>query len=138
VICPKCRSEYVAGVTVCYDCGVDLVESLAQAGHDARPDDERRGDEARPSSSDASAPVVVFVTSDPGLMAIAQTMLESARIPLLVEGGAQHGFFGAGSLAGFHPIGPMFLRVAPRDVEDARAALADLLADSEGPGATER
>lgn len=28
--CPKCRSEYVEGVTACTDCGVDLVPELPQ------------------------------------------------------------------------------------------------------------
>lgn len=28
--CPKCRNEYIAGITRCADCGVELVESLPQ------------------------------------------------------------------------------------------------------------
>ncbi len=123
MICPGCQAEYVTGVTVCRDCGVDLVESVGRS---------------EPASVEEPAPVVAFVTSDPGLMAIAQTMLESARIPVMVQGGAHHGFFGTGPLGGLHPGGPLVLRVAPRDAEDARAALAELLADSEGPGAQRR
>lgn len=28
--CPKCKNEYVEGMTVCADCGVELVESLSE------------------------------------------------------------------------------------------------------------
>lgn len=44
--CPKCRNEYVAGITKCADCGVDLVDVL--------PDEE-----------DPGAPVVLWHTDDP-------------------------------------------------------------------------
>lgn len=44
--CPKCKNEYVAGITKCADCGVDLVDVL--------PDEE-----------DPGAPVVLWHTDDP-------------------------------------------------------------------------
>lgn len=28
--CPKCKNEYVAGITQCADCGVALVDSLEE------------------------------------------------------------------------------------------------------------
>ena len=28
--CPKCRNEYVEGITICADCGSELVETLPQ------------------------------------------------------------------------------------------------------------
>ena len=125
MICPECKSEYVPGVTICPDCGVDLVESLAQetaasAGAGAR-------------KVPAGSPLVaVFATSDPGLMAVAETMLESAGVPVAVQGGTDHGFFGSGPLPGFHGRGRITLLVSPRDADDARGILADLIADVEG------
>ena len=26
--CPKCKNEYIEGITTCTDCGVDLVDEL--------------------------------------------------------------------------------------------------------------
>jgi hypothetical protein len=133
VICPKCRAEYVPGVSVCYDCGVDLVDALpAEPNRGSEAPDPRWPEYAEPSGAPPMqfSLVTVFVTSDPGLMAIAETMLESARIPIFVEGGAAR--FGSGPLGDYHPRGPTALRVAPQDAEDARALLADLIADAEG------
>lgn len=33
--CPKCKTEYVNGITKCSDCGVDLVETLPTASYEA-------------------------------------------------------------------------------------------------------
>ena len=33
--CPKCKTEYVNGITKCADCGIDLVESLSAASYEA-------------------------------------------------------------------------------------------------------
>jgi hypothetical protein len=35
MICPRCKIEYIDGVTRCAECDVDLVESLAEPGGDA-------------------------------------------------------------------------------------------------------
>ena len=32
--CPKCKNEYVEGITVCADCGCELVESLEEASEE--------------------------------------------------------------------------------------------------------
>lgn len=32
--CPKCKTEYIDGITKCADCGVDLVEELPAASYD--------------------------------------------------------------------------------------------------------
>ena len=31
--CPKCKNEYIEGITTCADCGVELVEELHKAGY---------------------------------------------------------------------------------------------------------
>jgi hypothetical protein len=123
VICPKCRAEYVSGVTACYDCGTDLVDVLPPKPTVSHPAPELGGVPAEPFSL-----VTVFATSDAGLMGIAQTILESARIPVVVEGEYET-LFGPGLVSTFHPRALVSLRVAPQDVHDARALLAELIVD---------
>ncbi len=60
-------------------------------------------------------------------MPIAKSLLQSADIPFVVEGDGIQDLFGAGRLGAYNPVtGPAALRVAPQDVDDARAVLADL------------
>jgi len=138
VIRPKCRAEYVPGVTVCFDCEVDLVDALPPP----EPKEDRSATEPRwPDYPEPQGPrpgrfslVTVFVTSDAGLMAIAQTILESAKIPLVVEGQTRQALFGPGPISGNLPGRPAALRVAPQDADDAQTLLAELIADAQGHG----
>jgi hypothetical protein len=138
VICPKCRAEYVPGVTVCFDCDVDLVETLPplDSEKDRLDREPRRPEYADPHGAppERFSLVTVFVSSDAGLMAIAQTILESAKIPLVVEGQTRQALFGPGPVSGLLPGGPAALRVAQQDADDARAMLAELIADAQGHG----
>jgi Putative prokaryotic signal transducing protein len=136
VICPQCRAEYVPGVTVCFDCGVDLADALAppEPTKDRSDAEPRRPGHAEPAASppERFSLVTVLVTSDAGLMAIAQTILESAKIPLVVEGHTHAALFGPGPISGYLPGHPAALRVAAQDADDARGLLTELIADVEG------
>lgn len=64
MFCPKCRAEFVEGITKCPDCEVDLVEILP-------PEDEILYEDY----------VTVYTTSDTGLIAVAESLLKSENIP---------------------------------------------------------
>jgi hypothetical protein len=77
-------------------------------------------------------PVTVLETGDPGLVAVAKSLLESAGIQYFAKGEALQNLFGWGQFGtGFNPIvGVVQLQVAAEDAEDATALLRDLLNDS--------
>lgn len=35
--CPKCKNEYVEGITLCADCGVELVDELPEETDEVKP-----------------------------------------------------------------------------------------------------
>jgi len=109
VFCPQCHAEYVPGFTRCDDCDVELVEAL--------PAEKPAGDQAarRRESGDS---VIVFSSRDPGLVAIAQSLLQSAGIRFLVRG----------QLVPYPTVLPVELEVLAGDVDDARRILAELSA----------
>ena len=73
-----------------------------------------------------SEPVTVLETSDPGLLAIAKSLLDDARIPYFAKGEAIQDLFGVGRLA-FNPItGPVELQVSDDDAAEARSVLMEL------------
>jgi Putative prokaryotic signal transducing protein len=73
-------------------------------------------------------PVTVFATGDPGLLAIAKSILQSADVLFATRGEGLQNIIGVGHLSGaFNPLtGPMELQVRAEDAEDARLLLADL------------
>jgi hypothetical protein len=80
------------------------------------------------------APVIVFESSDPADIAVAESLLEEAEIEFFARGEGIQDLFGAGRIAGINLIvGPVQLQVAADDADQARAALRAL---SE-PGAAE-
>lgn len=109
VICPRCHAEYTPGIVRCSDCDVELVEAL--------PADEPAGK----YSTDAL--VTVFSSNDPGLVAIAQSMLQSAEIRFSVRG----------QLVPYPAALPTDLQVLAGDADDARRILAELTAPGTRP-----
>ena len=107
--CPKCHVEYVPGFTRCADCDVELVEVLPAAKS------------ARRDSNDEL--VTVFSSHDPGLVAIAESLLQSADIRFSVRG----------ALLPYPGALPIDLQVLAGDADEARRILAELSAPESQP-----
>lgn len=77
---------------------------------------------------ESGEPVTVLETSDPGLLAVAKSLLDDAGIPYFAKGEGIQDLFGAGRLGtGFSPIvGPVELQVAEDDATEANALLIEL------------
>jgi Putative prokaryotic signal transducing protein len=99
--CPQCRAEWVSGITRCPDCDVELVDELP-----AKP--------ARDETTDDL--VTVFSSHDPGLVAIAESLLQSAEIGVSLRG----------DLSPYPGALPVDLQVLASDAADARLILAEL------------
>ena len=108
--CPRCRTKYPEGVTICDECGAKLVAELTEDDADL---------------------VTVLETEDHIQLAVAKSLLEAEGIECETQGEAGQEVFGLGPLPGV--TGPVRLLVAPEDEEDALA----LLADREGLGPTD-
>lgn len=123
MFCPECGAEYREGFTECSDCGVALVDTKpAEAEHPEGPF------------------VTVFESADASLLPVVESLLDSAGIPFLVQGGeTSGGLFPLGSIGG----GPderllgAVIKVPEEHVEEAVALLveADEVPDYDGgPG----
>lgn len=75
------------------------------------------------SGHDDSAPVTVFRTNDPGLLAVAQSLLEDANIKFFVAGQAVSSLYPGGATG---PYGVPEIRVAARNADEARDLLKEL------------
>ena len=113
MFCPRCHAEYVPGITRCVDCDVELVETLPVA-----PPAHRA---ARRDATDHL--VTVFTSHDPGAVAIAESLLQSADIAFSVRG----------ELLPYGGALPIDLQVLAGDAEDARRILAELSASESRP-----
>lgn len=120
MFCPECGAEYQPGVTECADCEVPLVDQPPVVPH-PEPD-----------------LVEVTETSDPALLPVLVSVLESAGIEPVVEGDEVMGVlpvghFGGGKWsAGGHGL-KVVIRVPRERAEEARA----LLTEVEESGGTE-
>lgn len=116
MFCPQCRSEYREGFTVCADCQVELVASLPEPA--PVPNDERPNMEF----------VTVFDSTNPALISIAKTVLESAAIEFLAVGADTAGAVFAGNPF----LGHTRLQVEKDRAEEARTLLSEI-SESEEP-----
>ena len=99
MFCPKCRTEYKEGFTVCADCGAQLVEELP------------------PEEPDFPELVTVLSTGDLSTVALAKSILDEAEIPFIAKGE-----FPMEQLA----VGPVEIQVDRNDQEQARQLLEGL------------
>jgi hypothetical protein len=75
------------------------------------------------SQQDDSGPVTVFSTNDPGLLAVARSLLEAEDIEFFVAGEAVTGLFPGGAVG---PYGAPEIRVAAENADKARELLKEL------------
>ena len=111
MFCPVCGDEFVEGMVECAQCRVPLVDRLPQ-----KPPDEYIEFET------------VLKTGNIALIAVAQSLLESAGIEYFVKGEGLQDLFGLGRMGtGFNPIaGPIELQVDKSSADEARVLLSDL------------
>jgi hypothetical protein len=80
-----------------------------------------------PQDDERAAPVTVFESSDPAVIAVAESLLEEAEIEFFAKGEDLQDLFGGGRIGGFNPVvGAVQLQVAAEDADEARAALRKL------------
>jgi hypothetical protein len=96
MFCPNCRTEYKEGITVCADCGAELVAELLP---------------------EVSEVVTVFETRDLALVALAKSILDEAAITYVAKGELP-----MEQLA----VGPVEIQVERQDAETAHGLLDDL------------
>jgi hypothetical protein len=115
--CPSCGQPVDPLEPSCPGCGLDLVET--QSG---------------PPPDPSIALVSVFHAGDPGIIAIAGSLLEAEGIEFLLRGDGLQDLFGWGRVgAGYNILtGPAEFVVRETDAQRARELLRDLVAP--GPG----
>lgn len=103
--CPKCGADFVEGITVCSDCGIELTP-------EPPPEPEAIYVEW----------VTVLVGRNPGRIGLGESVLRGAGIECNVEGAGAQLAYG---------VEPMRLCVKPEDVQRAQEALGELLTGEE-------
>lgn len=113
--CPRCRAEYVDGVTECADCGVALQVDPVPP----------------PDLSGELNLVPVLETGDAIRTALVKSMLEGAQIPYIARNDQLQDLFGFGRLVPVNPVsGPVIFLVPDEYADEAR----DMLAQLDDPG----
>lgn len=113
LICPKCKSEYQSGYTVCPDCKVKLVEQLSVGSQEAqRPGYKIYPGKVSPSELDY---ITVFVADESEEASQVRQRLIDSGLPFITRGEEE---------TEFHYI--EFL-VREDKIEGARGVLSDIL-----------
>lgn len=114
MFCPECGGEYRSGFTRCVDCGVALT---------AWPPRAAPAEEPHPADL-----VTVFSSSNPALIPLAKSLLESAGIEFTTKGEFIQDWIGWGRFpAGVNVVtGPIEFQVDSGNAEEARELLRDL------------
>ena len=108
MFCPKCRSEYIDGVTQCDDCNEQLVES--------RPEEE-------PKTYEYVDMVTVLIPRDMGEIAFVKSLLDEARIRYFAKNENMGNLFG--TIGG--GIFNVEIQVSKTDEDEAREILKQIL-----------
>jgi hypothetical protein len=110
MFCPQCGEEYSWDVMVCPTCDVDTVDRLP--GPAPTPDVEL---------------VRVLAAGDPGVIALARSLLDGEHVEYLLRGDGLQDLFGFGRLTAFnYVVGPAEFWVRADDAARARELLRDL------------
>jgi hypothetical protein len=75
MFCPRCEAEFRSGFTLCSDCDVPLVDALPEAPV-----------EAFDAQTDLGDLVPLRKVSEPALLPVLTSLLESEDIPFFVQG----------------------------------------------------
>jgi Putative prokaryotic signal transducing protein len=110
MFCPQCGEEFSWDVMICPTCDVETVDRLP--GPEPTPDVEL---------------VPILATGDPGVIAMARSLLEGEEIDYFVRGEGLQDLFGLGRITGFSfAMGPAQFLVRADDADRARALLDGL------------
>ncbi len=104
--CPECGYEYRSGFDECPECQVPLLEDPG-----GEVDDSGR----KAEGDEDFELVTVLDTGNPGLVAVAKSILDGSDILYIVEGEVQFGLFGVG-LSSKSPV-----RIKVRQEDEAAA-----------------
>lgn len=77
MFCPKCKAEYVAGITMCPDCNVPLVERLPK---ERRP--KKKPQKIRPKLKY----VELLITFNKGEITVIKSILDAAGVDYYFKG----------------------------------------------------
>lgn len=129
MFCPKCKAEYVAGVTTCWDCQVSLVDALPEPDKKGRRGAARLSkaqlEESREQLAQPLELVTVLEATDVGQAMLAGALLREADIRFTSSGAAKQGSGGWGGITDLIG-GQIVLQVRREDAERALAILSDL------------